>query len=319
MNDISLKQAYEIYIFDRKTFCLDKTVQNYENTIRYFLEYMEEYKERPAGDIMLSDILNDDIKRYIIMLRQRPANANHPLKRACGRLSQRTIRNYTMDLKTFFQYLTEEGYCDNKFSGVKMIRAERKTIVPIFQNEVEILDKICDPKLPYGCRNYCMIHLMLDAGLRVSEVRKLRLRDIDIDNSYIHVIYGKGSKERTIPMSAKLRKYLYLYINVHRPSCQSETIFVEIGGDPLTENAMKSLFARMKKRSGIERLRPHLLRHTFATAYIMGGGSVEMLRILLGHESIETTQLYMHLAAVYNYQDNMYQLDPVFYRSRHRA
>lgn len=317
MNDISLKQAYEIYIFDRKTFCLEKTVQNYENTIRYFLEYMEGYKERRAEEIMLSDILNDDIKRYIIMLRQRPANANHPLKRARGRLSQRTVRNYMMDLKTFFQYLEGEGYCDDKFSGVTMIRAERKTIVPIFRNEIEVLDKLCDSKLPYGCRNYCMIHLMLDAGLRVSEVRTLRLRDVDIDNAYIRV-FGKGMKERIVPMASLLRKNLYIYINVHRPVSDSDTVFVETGGEPLTENAVKSLFARLKKRSGIERLRPHLLRHTFATAYIMGGGSVEMLRILLGHESIETTQLYMHLAAVYNYQDNMYQLDDIFYHAKHR-
>lgn len=314
MTDINLKTAYDLFIFDRETFCSDTTIKNYQNTLRYFIAYLEESKNCSIDDIMLSEISKQDIRRYIVSLRQRHANTNHPLKKAKGKLSQRTIRNYTIDLKTFFNYLTDEEYCDNKFSGVRIIKAERKMIVPLFLNEVENLDKLFNLKLTVGRRNYCIIHLMLDAGLRFSEVRDLRCQDVNFKNSYIHVVYSKGNKERTIPMSLNLKKSLYNYIHVLRPVAQTDRIFLDQSIKPLSVNAMKSLFARLKIRSGIDRLHPHLLRHTFATSYIMSGGSVEMLRILLGHESIETTQKYMHVATVYSFEDNTYKLDPIFYR-----
>lgn len=316
MNDISIKTAYDLFIFDRQTFCSESTIVNYQNTLRYFMDYLAESRDCTIDDLKLSELSSGDIKRYIVSLRQRQANAVHPLKKAKGKLSQRTIRNYTVDLKTFFSYLADEEYCDNKFSGVRIIKAERKMIIPLFLDEIETLDKLFNLKTSSGCRNYCMVHLMLEAGLRFNEVRSLRCQDVNFANRYIHVVYSKGNKERTIPMASSLKKSLYSYIHVFRSITKSDNIFLDQNGEPISENAMKSLFARLKKRSGIDRLHPHLLRHTFATSYIMSGGSVEMLRILLGHESIETTQKYMHVATVYSFKDNVYTLDPIFYSGK---
>lgn len=314
MNDISLKQAFEIFIFDRETFCSETTVSNYNNTIRYFYQFMEQARELPAEKIMCSTLTKHDLVSYSHWLRGKPLNAGHPFKDAGGKLSRRTIRNYCVDLKTFFRYLHQEEYIEDISSNFKLIRAESKVPVPLSATEVQQLDDCFNPKTATGCRNLCMVHLMLDAGLRSHEVRGLKVGNVYFDNRQI-LAYGKGSKERLVPMGAQLRKYLWMYMNLHRVHTQHDHFLTGTEGAPLTESAVKSLFSRLRKRTGLMRLTPHLLRHTFATCFIVGGGSVEMLRILLGHSSIETTQKYMHLAAVYDYQDNIYELDPVFFKT----
>jgi len=318
MIDLSLKQAYDLFLFDRQTFCLDKTVENYENTIRYFCNYITDKRNCPLDQVMLSEITALDIKEYIVWLRQRPANLNHPFKESGGKLSKRTVRNYTKDLKTFYHFLVAEGYAEDVTSSVKVIKSEKRAVVPLSALEVQTLDDLFRVRTSLGCRNYCIVHLMLDAGFRSHEVCTLRVQDVNFENKFL-VVHGKGSKERMVPMSRNLRKHLYEYMHIHREQLDSDVYFSGAGGSPLTDACIKSLFARLRKSSGIGRLKPHLLRHTFATCFVFGGGSVEMLRILLGHESISTTQIYMHLAAVYEFNENPYEIDPIFfntYRSR---
>lgn len=207
MNDISLKQAYDLFIFDRQTFCLDKTVENYENTIRYFTTYMAEKRNCLISEILLSSITSTDIKQYIVWLRNRPAFLNHPFKESGGTLSKRTVRNYTKDLKTFYHFLNSEGYADDITSSVKVIKSESKTVVPLSALDVQLIDHLFNLKTSLGCRNYCVVHLMLDAGLRSNEICILHVQDVHFNNRCI-LIHGKGSKERVVPMSRNLRKYL---------------------------------------------------------------------------------------------------------------
>lgn len=314
MADLTLKQAYDLFIFDRQTFCLDKTVENYENTVRYFCDYIAGKRGCPQDEVKLSGITALDVKEYVVWLRQRPANMNHPFKESGGRLSKRTVRNYTKDLKTFYHFLEAEGYAADITGSVKVIKSEKRTVVPLSALEVQQVDALFNVRTAMGCRNYCIVHLMLDAGLRANEVCTLQAHDVNFDNKYL-LVYGKGAKERTVPMSRNLRKYLYEYFYIHRQLVGSDCFFGGAGGNPLTDSCIKSLFARLRKRAGIARLKPHLLRHTFATCFVLGGGSVEMLRILLGHESISTTQIYMHLAAVYEFNEDPYELDPIFFNS----
>lgn len=314
MNELTLKQAFDLFIFDRQTFCLDTTIENYKNTIRYFCDYMEESRNCPSDQIPLGSISTLDLKKYVIWLRSRPRNIHHPFKESGGKLSKRSIRNYTVDLKTFLNYLYKEGYGENIGAGLTVIKAERKTVIPLSAPEIKSIDELFNRRTALGCRNYCIIHLMLDAGLRSNEVCTLQIQDINFENRYVR-IFGKGSKERVVPMAANLCQYLYKYMTLYRTWTDSGSLFSGINHEPLTDSAIKSLFARIRKKTGIERVKPHLLRHTFATCYILDGGSVEMLRILLGHESISTTQIYMHLAAVYEFQEKPYELDSVFFAS----
>ena len=314
---MTLKQAFDLFIFDRQTFCGDKTIENYENTIRYFIQWAEAERETTRDRIDLDSITTADIKQYVVWLRRRPSNEQHPLKDPGGKLASRTVRNYTKDLKTFYRFLASEGYIDDRAASVKVIKAEKKVIIPLSAPDVEELDKSFNVKSATGCRNYCIVHLMLDAGLRADEVRILRLSDVNFDNKYIR-IRGKGAKERLVPMARNLRKYMYEYVYLHRNLVGTDAFFAGSGGHALTSNGIKSLFARLRRKTGIERLHPHLLRHTFATCFILDGGSVEMLRILLGHESISTTQMYMHVASVYEFQERPYELDPIFFTGYQR-
>lgn len=319
MNDINLKQAFDIFIFERETFCSDMTIQNYKNTIRYFCEFMEQSRKLPIDKIMCSTLTKADLVAYANWLRKKPLNEGHPFKaQTGGKLSRRSVRNYCVDLKTFLTYLHNEEYIGDFYTKFKLIRAESKVAIPLSASEVTQLDSCFNPKSATGIRNLCMVHLMLDAGLRSNEVRELRVSHVYLDNRQVFVKYGKGSKERIVPMGAQLRKYLWSWFNLYRPFCQHDYFLTGADGTPVSSSALKSLFARLRKKTGIQRLTPHLLRHTFATSYIVCGGSVEMLRILLGHSSIETTQKYMHLAAVYDYQDNVYELDAIFFKSYSR-
>lgn len=316
--DISLKQAFEVFIFDRETFCSETTVTNYKNTIRYFCNFMEQLREQPADKIMCSTLIKQDLVAYSHWLRGKTLNEGHPFKKESGgKLSRRTVRNYCMDLKTFMHYLHQEDYIEDIHSGFKLIRAESKVPVPLSATEVDQLDECFNVKTATGNRNLCIVHLMLDAGLRSHEVRELEINRIFFDNRQI-LINGKGSKQRVVPMGAKLRKYLWMYFNLHRTYSEHGLFLTGSDGQPLTESAIKSMFSRVRKKAGIDRLTPHLLRHTFASCFIVGGGSVEMLRILLGHSSIETTQRYMHVATLYDYQENVYELDPIFFKSYSR-
>ena len=115
-------------------------------------------------------------------------------------------------------------------------------------------------------------------------------------------------------MARIVRKYLERYINIYRPDVQHDYVLCNIGGSAVTPDAIKSVFGRIVKRTGIERLHPHLLRHTFATSFILGGGSVEMLRIYMGHSDINTTQNYMHIVNSIQFSQNVYKLDDIFFR-----
>lgn len=318
MSDLMLDKAFNLFIFDRETFCTDVTVKNYRNTVRYFCEFMADSRGCPASGIPCSSMSREDLKSYSRWLRTRPLRQGYGNGAESVRLSDRTVRNYCVDVKTFLNFLHMEGYIDDFFSGFRVVRAEKKAILPVSATEVARIDGRYNAKTATGIRNLCIVHLMLDAGLRSNEVRQLRVGHVFFDNRQILVRYGKGKKERIVPMGSQLRKYLYTWHSVYRPFTQHDYFLTSLAGGPVTESAVKSLFARLRSTSEVPRLTPHLLRHTFATSFIVGGGSVEMLRILLGHSSIETTQRYMHLAYLYDFQDNVYELDPIFFKTYSR-
>jgi integrase/recombinase XerC/integrase/recombinase XerD len=115
-----------------------------------------------------------------------------------------------------------------------------------------------------------------------------------------------------LPLASNVKNYINSYFDiVGRPDGDSY-VFQTNKGFQLSENAIKCVFQRLKSKSGVSRIYPHLLRHTFATSFILGGGSVEVLRIYMGHSSIETTQKYLHLANNMRFMKNIYQLDECF-------
>lgn len=201
---------------------------------------------------------------------------------------------------------------------VKLPRSDADVVHPLYQNEVGQIDALFNDMTEKSYRNLSIIHLMLDAGLRLGEVINLRVCDCDFDKNILN-IFGKGSKWRVVLLCPRLKLFLLDYVNFFRMYAgQKDPFFVQLRdhSKPLNENCIKQLFADIKKETGINRLHPHLLRHTFATSYIMGGGNLEYLRILLGHYDYSITQKYLHLGTQYAMlRADIYRLDPVFFKT----
>lgn len=314
---MNLEQAYNIFLMSREEYCTDKTVNNYRHTLRYFVDFAASHKGLPANQIDIDTFTRDDLQAYTLYLRSKPKYQNHPFSIVQDKgITKRSIKTYQVDLRTFWNYLYDEGYISVQITRkYKIIKPESKQIIPLTNDDVRTIDGLYNAKTVLGLRNLCLIHLMLDAGLRHSEVLNLQLSHVDYRQNYIIVVDGKGNKDRIVPLAPRLKKLLYTYVTVYRPHCDHKYVLCNTTDNgQLTMDCVKSLFARAKKHTSLTRLYPHLLRHTFATAYIMQGGDLESLRIYMGHADIATTQKYLHLANQFAFNNDVYKLDKRFFR-----
>lgn len=273
--------CYKYFIDSKETFCSTKTIENYMEHMNYFFDFLKVFFGRDLEQISVDDLSVDVLRNYILSLRERD-------------ISNVSIETYFRTVKVFFSYLVEYDYIpSNLCLKVKIPKAYPKEKLPLTVSDVELIDFHLDLNDEMGMRNYLIVHFMLDCGLRLSEVVGMRLSWIDFAHSLISVI-GKGTKNRLVPIPQQLLSVLNTYIIFY--AHDSELIFYSFYGKALTEKAVQSMLYKLKVKTGIERLHAHLFRHTFATSYIMGGGNVEFLRILMGHSDIQTTQNYIHIS-----------------------
>lgn len=312
---LSLNDALELFFQDRETYCCDVSVANYKNTLSYFCSFICLQKDLSASDLLVDQISLSDLKEYSIYLKHKNKNDNNPaFKTEHGtRISSRTRKDYLRDVKTFYSFLVDNEYLEKDPSvKLKLPQVQTEPLEPLSRDEVHIIDDMYKIDTALGCRNLAIIHLMLDEGLRSGEVQRLCISDLHFNDGYMTIRKSKKEKGRVLPIARNVEKYLKRYLDGKRPEVNHDYVFCTSSGAPLTPNSIKCFFARLKSSSGIKRVYPHLLRHTFATSFILGGGSVELLRIYMGHSSIETTQKYLHVANNMRFFDNIYRLDPVF-------
>lgn len=253
-----------------------ETISYYKITLNMFLDFC-------GRDIDVDDLDVIMFKSYQLYLSE-----HKDIKKV-------SIRTYARAVKVFYRYLYNEDFIDIKVDKLKLIKANRDVILPLSDTEVRQLLKCFDNSY-LGERDKLICMLMLDCGLRRGEIVNLKLSDID-RVSQTMVINGKGNKQRVVPYGDSVNKQLnqYLYLRSNK-LCNSDSLFLTVSRESITSNTIKMLFHKLKESSGITRLYPHLLRHTFATNYILNGGNLEILRVLLGHSSISITQVYLHLA-----------------------
>lgn len=145
-------------------------------------------------------------------------------------------------------------------------------------------------------RNFCWVVLMCDSGLRRGEILSLIMKNVDLNHDFL-LVTGKGCKQRFVPLGQLSHIALYDYISRYRSGAGgSDPVFVDRFGNACNANTIKQVFQKLKKCTGIDRLHPHLLRHTFATNYLVDGGDLETLRLILGHSDLQVTSMYLHLA-----------------------
>lgn len=320
--NIKLLHAFELFICDRETFCSPKTILYYRKNIIFFLTFLQEVYEKLPGELSLDEISPKIFSQYVRYLRNKNKFTVHPFVDVKDvKLKNTTIRTYCRAVKAFLNYCNLEF--DTVFvTLVKMPKDDSEEKIPLYENEVEEIDKLFNLKSITGVRNYCIFHLMLDAGLRSDEVVHLRICDVLFDKNIIKIVNAKGNKSRVVLLCPKLKKQLYLYLYFYRTFHSQEPydqqqFFVKIRSNEfINYNCIKQMFAKLKVQSNISRLTPHLLRHTFATSYIIGGGNLENLRLLLGHYDYSVTRIYLHLANTYKLMGaSIYKLDPLYFRS----
>lgn len=301
---MTIFQAYERFMVDRAGYCSDYTLKTYAGHLKVFLCFLGRKFQPP--ELIGFDELPADVNLfadYILYLRREYS----------GQITNTTIRSYVRPVKAFLRWAYEEDLCQDYLKRVKLPKPDAVPPVPLLQEEADRLDACFDDTLK-GLRNYCIVHLMLDCGLRSQEVLHLELRDIDAAHHLLHIRMSKECKSRITMIPGELSEHIFKYMQCSDRS--SGTIFYSLKKDvPMTHNSIKQLFQNLKKDSGILRLHAHLLRHTFATAYLCGGGNLEFLRVMMGHSDYAVTKIYSSLAAQYKMLGvKIYQLDSIFFQ-----
>lgn len=258
---------------------------NSKETISYYKICLNMFMDYCGRDLDIDDLDIILFKSYQLYLSE-----SKDIKRV-------SVRTYSRAVRVFYRYLYFEDIIDININKLKLIKADKEVIMPLTDYEVKLLLNSFEPLTFLGERDKLICMLMLDCGLRRGEVVNLKLSDID-KNKHTMIINGKGSKQRIVPFGKTVKTQLMCYLTMRsKKPCSFDSLFLTVEREPITANTIKMLFQRLKSSSGISRLYPHLLRHTFATNYILQGGNLEVLRVLLGHSSISITQIYIHLAA----------------------
>lgn len=214
-------------------------------------------------------------------------------------LSQRTIARKVSALRSYFKFLQlNYGAQNNPFIGIKV--NQRKKSIPQFlmYEQIESLILECEND-DFGIRNRIIIEILYACGLRVGELEILDVSQINLSRRSIRVL-GKGNKEREVYFYESLGELLNLYITVVRPKLlknKSHTrLIVNNNGSPITSRGIQYILSQIGKAANLKvKLHPHMLRHSFATHLLDNGASLRLVQILLGHESLSTTQIYTHV------------------------
>jgi integrase/recombinase XerD len=295
--DMSILKAFQLLV-ELETFVnylsVDRgysghTLSAYRNDLKSLLEFLStsESSDRPTT---WKDVIESDIRNFIEDLDERgyaPSTKSRKIASA----------------KSFFKFLKEEQIiADNPLVDVRQPRAGQSLPKALSIDEVDrLLEMSSKATTAEEARDSAMVELMYAAGLRVSELVGLNLRDVDLDTATVRTI-GKGSKERIIPIYDSAVESVSEYI-AHsrqkqvRPGTDTQNaLFLNRRGGRLTRQAYWLRLNKLAIKAGISsNITPHMLRHSFATHLLHGGASLRHVQELLGHSSIATTQIYTHL------------------------
>jgi len=261
-----------------------------------FLDRFHQFLKRNNYPTGVKRINKDHIRTFILFLQQE-AKTPHTERP----LSQSTVQGYVRTLKSFFSWLKREEYIEhNLMTGIPIPRAPVKIVNTFTQEHITNLVNYCRTSNDSGYRNLAIILLLLDSGIRVSELVNIEIEDVNLAEGHIIIRKAKGNKQRFVPIGSLVQKALWRYINQYRPQPITERVtrlFLSQYGIPLTKSGIQQMLRRYGKRTGITGVRcsPHVFRHTFAKNYLLNGGDVFSLQKILGHSSLASVRIYLNL------------------------
>lgn len=275
-----------------------QTVIWYSRVVRYFGDYL---KERQLADT-LDNLSVDLVRDFVLHLQTRRKWPDRQCHLAEQNLRAISVQTYVRALRGFFNWIYREGYTrENILANLRPPKAPRTLAEVLRDEEVGRILACVDPETSWGSRDSAMLIVMLDTGLRLSEVANLAMANAHLDEGYLKVM-GKGAKERMVPVGGVAQKALLRYVYKFRPeplNASEDTLFLTPEGRAMSANGVQMVIRRLALKSGVKRLHPHLCRHTFATNYLMNGGDVFTLQQILGHTTLEMVRRYVNLASAH--------------------
>ena len=280
---MDVKSARDQFILSCVTERLSpKTIRAYEDHLDRFLEQL--------GDFQIEDLTVNEIRKFIQLEMTRQGRD--------GYLSSSSVHKAFSVVRTFANWSYREGLVTP--CPTDNLRAPRiEQAIPEVLSDKELKDLHHHLRTEASLRDRSIIEFFLDTGARLSEVVNLNVKDVNIDQAYCRIM-GKGRKEGVLPLGYSLRFNLHKYIHTEREAAIDESaLFVSYNsGKRLHQTGIANVVRKHLAAIGIAGKKgPHKLRHTFATLFLRNGGSLEALRIILRHNDIKTTQIYLHLGS----------------------
>ncbi|WP_338357676.1 site-specific tyrosine recombinase [Yeosuana marina] len=259
------------------------SIDNYVLDVKKLIAYLEE------NHITLTpiSITPDIIQQFIYSIAKE--------------LNERTQSRIISGLRSFFSYLVFEDYRNsNPLELVESPKIGRKLPDTLSEFEIDTIIGAIDLSTPEGERNRAILETLYGCGLRVSELTNLKLSDLFFDEGFIKVT-GKGDKQRFVPIVGTTQKYINIYKNQIRPHIPiqpnyEDTLFLNRRGKQLTRAMIFTIIKQLAEKIGLKKnISPHTFRHSFATHLLQNNADLRSIQMMLGHESITTTEIYVHL------------------------
>ncbi len=263
------------------------SIENYGYDIKKLISYLENHNIKTAP----ISIDNEIIKQFIYTISKS--------------INPRSQARLISGLRNFFDYLVFENYRkDNPLDLIETPKIGRKLPDTLSVEEIDLLINTIDLNYQYntinlGERNRAIIETLYSCGLRVSELIELKISDLFFDEGFIKVT-GKGNKQRFVPIGDSTKKYINIWkaIRNHidvQPNSK-DILFLNYKGKKLTRAMIFTIIKNLVEKSGLRKtVSPHTFRHSFATHLLENGADLRAIQMMLGHESITTTEVYMHV------------------------
>lgn len=263
----------------------EKTIVSYQSDIEKFFDFL-----------LAEGVLMDQVDLIVIR--------NFLTNELQNGISKRSCRRRISSLKQFYKYMQKKGWVkDNPFLYIQTPKTEKKYPHALYKEQVaDVLKNNALRTDELAIRDQAILCVLYYCGLRAAELVALTMQDVNLRNRVLVVKHGKGNKERLVPFTDECRDAIQKYLNDERPKLAMKTkkleytLFLNDKGNKLTTRGLEYILDSIQEKTGtFVGLHPHILRHSFATHLLENGADLRVIQDLLGHKSLNATQVYTHV------------------------
>jgi len=258
------------------------TIEAYSHGLNRFLNYL-----KTKGVQEVRDVDKFHVRGFLLALNKK-------------NLAPRSIVRNLVAIRTFFRFLIEEGILEkNPVEDLESPKVAKTLPEILTLKEIEQILEQPNLQTPLGVRDRAMLEILYATGMRVSELTHLPTHQVNLEGGYV-LLYGKGSKERIVPLGSEAMKWVHLYLTTSRgilaKGRESPFIFINRSGKGMSRQGFWKNLKDYARKGGLrKRITPHLLRHSFASHLLERGADLRSVQMMLGHVDISTTQIYTHV------------------------